>query len=84
MFVVSEEMGCRKLDPRMYRAGSDGLRLTPSECLFVDDDPELVLAAIRLGYQGVAIDRYGSERRSDVNWIESLTDLLVTSRSRYR
>jgi len=75
VFVVSEEMGCRKPDPRMYRAGSDGLGLAPSECLFIDDDPDLVLAAIRLGYQGVAIDRYGSARRSDVEWIENLTDL---------
>jgi putative hydrolase of the HAD superfamily len=75
VFVVSEVMGCRKPDPRMYRAGSDGLGLAPSECLFVDDDPELVLAAIRLGYLGVAIDRYGSARRSDVEWIENLTDL---------
>jgi putative hydrolase of the HAD superfamily len=68
-------MGCRKPDPRMYRAGSDGLGLAPSECLFADDDPELVLAAIHFGYLGVAIDRYGSARRSDVEWIENLTDL---------
>jgi putative hydrolase of the HAD superfamily len=72
VFVVSEPMGCCKPDPRMYRAGSDGLGLTPSECLFVDNDPDLVLAAIHLGYQGIAIDRYGSERRPDVKWIEKL------------
>jgi putative hydrolase of the HAD superfamily len=75
VIVVSEEMGCRKPDPRMYRARSDGLTLDPSACLFVDDDPDLVLAAIHLGYQGVAIDRYGSARRPDVEWIENLTDL---------
>jgi putative hydrolase of the HAD superfamily len=75
VFVVSELMGCRKPDPRMYRAGSDGLGLAPSECLFVDDDPDLVLAAIHLGYQGIAIDRYGSERHPDVKWIEKLSDL---------
>ena len=84
VFVVSEAMGCRKPDPRMYRAGSDGLGLAPSECLFVDDDPDLVLAAICLGYHGVAIDRYESTRRSDVEWIENLTDLwpLLTRVSR--
>jgi putative hydrolase of the HAD superfamily len=75
VFVVSEAMGRRKPDPRMYRAGSDGLGLAPSECLFVDDDPDLVLAANHLGYRGIAIDRYGSVRRSDVEWIENLTDL---------
>lgn len=75
VFVVSEAMGCCKPDPRMYRAGSDGLGLAPSECLFVDNDPDLVLAAIHLGYQGIAIDRYGSKRRPDVKWIEKLSDL---------
>lgn len=29
----------------------------PADCLFVDDDPLLVDAAIALGYQGVVIDR---------------------------
>ena len=75
VFVVSELMGCRKPDPRMYRAGSDGLGLAPSECLFVDDDPDLVLAATHLGYRGIAIDRYGSVRRPDIEWIENLTGL---------
>jgi putative hydrolase of the HAD superfamily len=38
-FVISEVLGCRKPDPRMYAAGSDLLGLDPGECLFVDDDP---------------------------------------------
>jgi putative hydrolase of the HAD superfamily len=56
-FVISELLGCRKPDPRMYTAGSDLLGLDPGDCLFVDDDPQLVSAAIRLGYHGVAIAR---------------------------
>lgn len=56
-FVVSAILGCTKPDPRMYRAGSDGLGLAPEECLFVDDLPALVVAAIDLGYQGVAVLR---------------------------
>jgi putative hydrolase of the HAD superfamily len=38
-FVVSADLGCRKPDPRMYRAGSDALGLPPNDCLFVDDAP---------------------------------------------
>lgn len=53
-FVISEVLGCRKPDPRMYAAGSGLLGLEPAACLFVDDDPELVEAAVRLGYRGVA------------------------------
>lgn len=51
-YAISAVLGCRKPDPRMYRHASDALGLAPAECLFVDDDPELVAAAIELGYQG--------------------------------
>jgi HAD superfamily hydrolase (TIGR01509 family) len=57
-FVMSEVLGCRKPDPRMYAAGSDLLGLAPDECLFVDDDPELVAAAVDLGYHGVVMSRH--------------------------
>jgi putative hydrolase of the HAD superfamily len=74
-FVVSAVLGCRKPDPRMYRAGSDGLGLAPHECLFVDDDPELVAAALDLGYHGLTIVR-DTEPPADVPWIASLNALL--------
>jgi len=35
------------------------LGLGPAECVFVDDDPELVAAAIELGYSGRALCRDG-------------------------
>jgi FMN phosphatase YigB (HAD superfamily) len=56
-FAVSEELGCRKPDPRMYAEGSRLLGLPPGECLFIDDDPDLVAAARALGYHGVTLDR---------------------------
>jgi FMN phosphatase YigB (HAD superfamily) len=31
----------------------------PAECLFVDDDPALVSAAVDLGYRGIALVRDG-------------------------
>jgi putative hydrolase of the HAD superfamily len=49
-FVISEVLGCNKPDPRMYAAGRELLGLDPGACLFVDDDPQLVLAAIQLGH----------------------------------
>lgn len=74
-FVISEVMGCQKPDPRMYAAGSDLLGLTPSDCLFIDDDPELVSAAVDLGYHGVALAR-GEQQSSAVRVITSLDELL--------
>jgi FMN phosphatase YigB (HAD superfamily) len=59
-YAISEEVGCCKPDPRMYRHASDALELEPAECLFVDDYPDLVAAAIDLGYQGRWLRRDGS------------------------
>ncbi|GAB3833910.1 HAD family hydrolase [Dactylosporangium cerinum] len=56
-FAISEILGCRKPDPRMYAEGSRLVGLPPHECLFVDDDPELVAAAVALGYHGLTLDR---------------------------
>ena len=58
-YVVSEQLGCRKPDPRMYDAGAAILGLPRESLLFVDDGPELVKAAIALGYQGLVMDRDG-------------------------
>ncbi|HEY9378796.1 MAG TPA: HAD family hydrolase [Jiangellaceae bacterium] len=74
-FVISEVLGCNKPDPRMYAAGSELLGLDPGVCLFVDDDPELVLAAIRLGYHGVALLRGGGPAPASVPAIRSLEEL---------
>ena len=74
-FVISAVLGCRKPDPRMYRAGSDGLDLTPDECLFVDDAPDLVAAAIELGYGGITII-HAADPPPAVPWIASLEDLF--------
>jgi putative hydrolase of the HAD superfamily len=74
-FVISEVVGCRKPDPRMYAAGSDLLGLDPGDCLFIDDDPQLVSAAIQLGYNGVALTR-GGQPPASVPAIRSLGDLL--------
>jgi FMN phosphatase YigB (HAD superfamily) len=68
-------LGCHKPDARMYRHASDALGLEPADCLFVDDDPELVAAAIALGYQGRAMVREGAVA-GDVPSIRSLTELL--------
>jgi putative hydrolase of the HAD superfamily len=59
----------------MYQAGSDALGLAPRECIFVDDDPDLVAAAIELGYGGTAIVR-ASEPPTAVPWLGTLEDLV--------
>lgn len=75
VYAISAVLGCRKPDPLMYRHASEGLGLAPDECLFVDDDPELVRAAIDLGYRGLAMCRDGAAS-DGVASITSLTGLL--------
>ena len=89
-YAISAVLGCTKPDPRMYRHASQALGLEPGECLFVDDDPESVAAAIALGYQGRAMVREpgaggasGASRAvgdgtaiGSVATISSLTELL--------
>ncbi|MFB8271221.1 HAD family hydrolase [Streptomyces sp. NPDC055955] len=73
-YAISAELGCDKPDPRMYHHASTALNLAPAQCLFVDDDPSLVAAAITLGYAGRAVCR--SSTTSDVPSIASLEELL--------
>jgi len=76
-YAISALLGCHKPDPRMYRHASEALGLAPADCLFVDDDPALVAAAIELGYQGRAMLRKGDEADpAGVAVISSLTELL--------
>ncbi|MFF3976298.1 HAD family hydrolase [Streptomyces sp. NPDC001828] len=65
---------CDKPDPRMYHHASAALDLPPAQCLFIDDDPDLVAAAIELGYEGRALCRDSAV--PDVPSITSLTELL--------
>ncbi len=73
-YAISAELGCNKPDPRMYHHASTALDLAPAQCLFLDDDPSLVAAAIELGYAGRAVCR--GSAISDLPSIASLTELL--------
>ncbi|GGJ88698.1 hypothetical protein GCM10011583_20100 [Streptomyces camponoticapitis] len=74
-YAISAVLGCNKPDPRMYHHASAALGLPPARCLFVDDDPDLVAAAIRLGYAGRAMRR-DPAGVSEVPSITTLTELL--------
>jgi FMN phosphatase YigB (HAD superfamily) len=76
-FVISEVLGCNKPDPRMYAAGSDLLNLDPADCLFVDDDPALVSAAVDLGYQGVTVTREGLPTPTSIMSLDELLPIVA-------
>jgi HAD superfamily hydrolase (TIGR01509 family) len=75
-YAISAELGCNKPDPRMYRHASDALGLSPQDCLFLDDDPSLVTAAVALGYHGLAVLRDPGRTADQVPFIRSIDALL--------
>lgn len=72
--AISAEVGCTKPDPRMYAAGAEVLGLPPESLVFVDDSPELVEAAMTLGYHGVALRRSGESPTSEIPWVKTLDE----------
>lgn len=53
LMVISAEEGVSKPDPRIYEVTLNRLGVKASEALFVDDRPENVQAAIKLGIRGI-------------------------------
>lgn len=51
--VISGEVGMRKPEERIYRHTADLLGLSAPECVFVDDMPHNVAAAVAMGMIGV-------------------------------
>ncbi len=67
-FVISSVHGTLKPAEEIYALALDAIRLSPAETLFVDDAPENVEAARRLGLHSLLIARDGPPA-SDLPWI---------------
>jgi HAD superfamily hydrolase (TIGR01509 family) len=74
-YAISAEVGCTKPDSRIYAHASGSLGLEPGDCLVVDDVPRLVAGAMRLGYQGCAVLRDGTQL-DEVPTVRDLRGLL--------
>ena len=75
-YAISGVLGWRKPDSRIYHHASSTLGLAPAQCVFVDDDPDLVAAATALGYRGLVICREGNPPAGAMPAITSLRELL--------
>jgi FMN phosphatase YigB (HAD superfamily) len=60
----------------MYRHASDRLGLKPYECVFVDDDESLVVAAVELGYVGRTVWRENAPAPRRTATIAAIDELL--------
>jgi putative hydrolase of the HAD superfamily len=56
--LLSYEMGLVKPDPRIYRKALDILKADPAEVFYVDDRPELIEAANKMGIRAFVFKGY--------------------------
>jgi putative hydrolase of the HAD superfamily len=81
--VISEEVGFKKPDPRIFKVALDALRCPPEEAMFVGDSEETdVLGAKEVGMH-VLLRRYPGERftTSACGEISSLGEVMSMKRS---
>jgi putative hydrolase of the HAD superfamily len=80
VFVVSSQHGFIKPDPRLFRPAVEGLGMPPTNILFVDDSPDIVEAAMGLGFKSVLMMRDGVNGKHrhlrKIGALEELFDLL--------
>ena len=57
-FVDSTELGVRKPAPEAYLAAAEALAVAPSDIVFLDDTPEWVEGARRVGMVGILVDPF--------------------------
>jgi len=75
--VISDEAGCMKPDPEIFRKALDRLGLEPREMAYVGDSPEDVKGALAVGATPILIsrDNTGTEE-SGVRVISRLSELM--------
>lgn len=81
VLIISARVGSRKPDERIFQVALTGMGLPPENVLLVDDALENIVAAERLGMQGVVIARDEAWPSADADFsrIISLSDLDVSS-----
>lgn len=57
-FVDATEVGARKPAPEAYLAAADALAVVPQGVVFLDDTPECVEGARRVGMHGILVDPF--------------------------
>ena len=75
---ISGDLGVRKPDSQIYQIALDTLGVQPSECVFIDDSPERVEAARRLGICSILFNREEHDYNGlRVKSFDQLTQLLM-------
>jgi HAD superfamily hydrolase (TIGR01549 family) len=74
VILISDEVGIKKPDPRIFQMALDKLGLLPSEAIFVGDNPALDVAGSRaVGLRGIWLNCRGDPPPKDISCPESIT-----------
>lgn len=73
---LSYEVGLAKPEPEIYIATANKLGCIPAECLFIDDQPDYVLAAEEVGMTGFWLNREGNEDGKTKRELVSLHEII--------
>jgi len=63
-FVDATEVGARKPAPEAYLVAADAREFMPQDVVFLDDTPECVEGANRVGMHGILVDPFDRTRPS--------------------
>ena len=66
----SDELGMKKPEPRIYKYVIKDLGVSPNECVFIDDKPENVKAAKKLGMKAINFNVYDMDYRDIVRMLK--------------
>jgi FMN phosphatase YigB (HAD superfamily) len=87
-FVDATEVGARKPAPEAYLTAADALGVGPTRVVFLDDTPECVDGAHRIGMHGILVDPFDRtpafDRARAVLGLPGLTAFPTSRRSRPR
>jgi len=75
--IISGDVHCRKPDPKIYNITLEQTQTKASECLFVDDNVDNILAAQKLGIRSILFNRYNEQYSGEqVHSFEELDQIL--------
>jgi putative hydrolase of the HAD superfamily len=76
--IISEEVGSRKPERKIYLLAMEKAKCTPQESVFIDNDEECILGASSVGMKTVLMNRIKTNIRPGVSdhIINSLSELI--------
>jgi putative hydrolase of the HAD superfamily len=74
---LSYEVGLAKPEPEIYLATAQKMGCAPTQCMFIDDQPDYVLAAEEVGMTGIWLNRDDNSDGKTKHQLVSLREIIA-------